>query len=765
MKNTMTPSLTTMPKISDIIASRKNAAQPPAAADPAEPLISYYTAANAPEPAGAATLTAFIEAIQSDENQKAVTRLRERLAAGDEDGYAKVKRTLAAVSISGKTTNGGRAKSHEQGRFIHSGYMQIDLDGKDNVGWTVDEMREILRAEPRVVAAFVSPSGDGVKGVARIPADVSTHLGSFIAVREFFAQHKLKVDEACKDPGRLCFVSWDPDAWIDLSRTAVFEPVAEGASEIDFDAAGAPSKGLVLKMRSTAFPEPPANGIHTWLMQAAWWCRIHDMTEAATAAKLQGYDGTLRRRLQPTEAVDAAAKVFSVARDNSWKIAADVEALINPPAGSTATEYSPDDVFYDGPAGRYLIRVGNTYHMQSKRSPVITGLTRYLAKEHDDAKELAAAVKATIAARELDGGIQWSGNIAGHQQGLTRDVDGKPILILSEAQQPTPASGPCDLITDLIAQAFEDPTAFQVFVSWLAGRYRAVRDHTHIPSPMLVMAGEVNSGKSLVAWIAAQCLGGRTANPYNAWAGGMLWNDDLVGAEMLLVDDCAGSTDMRARRCFGAAFKEAMYPHIVQLRKRHSSSVSVRPVWACIVCCNDTPEALQIIPPLDADMSDKVILLHVSPLRLPVDTSTPAGRATLQTMIRNELPAFVHQLETWVTPEELHDTRSGIKAWRDPDLLDSVDANSPARRVETLITAAIENRGIWHDLPRELTAIEIETRLTDPHSPVRDQARALFHWHGACGSALSRLAKMGRGLVTEGTFNSDAKIKRYFIEQ
>jgi hypothetical protein len=136
----------------------------------------------------------------------------------------------------------------------------------------------------------------------------------------------------------------------------------------------------------------------------------------------------------------------------------------------------------------------------------------------------------------------------------------------------------------------------------------------------------------------------------------------------------------------------------------------------------------------------------------------------LQAMIRAELPAFVRQLSEWETPEELHDTRSGIKAWRDPDLLDAVDANSPARRIEVLIEAAIENRGVWHDLPREYTATEIEMRLTDPHSPVRDMAKALLHWHGACGAALSRLARMERGLVTFGEFDYHTKTQRYQIK-
>jgi len=214
---------------------------------------------------------------------------------------------------------------------------------------------------------------------------------------------------------------------------------------------------------------------------------------------------------------------------------------------------------------------------------------------------------------------------------------------------------------------------------------------------------------------------------------------------------------------FGAAFKEAMYPHIVQLRKRHSSSISVRPVWACMVCCNDTPEALQIIPPLDADMADKVILLHCSAINLPVDTSSPEGRHELQKMLRAELSAFSAALLEWETPEDLRDTRSGVLAWRDPSLVSSVEENSPARLIERLLEMAVECHSIFPVTPCELTALEIEGRLTDISSPVRDRAKQMFSWHGACGSALARLAKKGGALVTVGTFDSHRKTQRYMI--
>jgi hypothetical protein len=186
-------------------------------------------------------------------------------------------------------------------------------------------------------------------------------------------------------------------------------------------------------------------------------------------------------------------------------------------------------------------------------------------------------------------------------------------------------------------------------------------------------------------------------------------------------------------------------------------------VWAVIVCCNDTPESLQIIPPLDNDLADKVALLHVIGVALPVDTSTPEGKLELQALIRSELPAFAQQLMDWQTPPELHDSRSGIKAWRDSALTDAVDAHSPARRLEDLLDTALTHMGLWGDLPRELTSADIQGRLEDSQSPVRDQARQLCTWHGAMGSALAKLARSGSEFVTVSENTVAGKPPRYWV--
>ena len=727
------------------------------------PQIDFYQSATASTATATTTLSSLIDAIRSDEFADKIARLRSTLAAGDDDGYAVAKKSLQAVSISG-TAEGRRAKAIEEGRFIHSGFLQLDFDAADNVGWTVEEIVEILRAEPRIVAAFVSPSGHGVKGIARIPVcqTKDEHVAAFAAARNHFRANNLTIDEACKDPVRLMFVSHDPGAWIDLSRSAMFEPVAAAEPELP---KATKKSSIKLKTGKTAFPEPPREGIHTWLMEAAWWCRFAEMGEADAVAKLQSYDGTLRRAYQPTEVIDAVRTVYSSDMPESgtnWRDAATVAAARRAP--STAQSFDPEDVFYDGPANKYLVRVGKSFMTYSKLSPVITGVSRHLSDDHDDAKELMQAVREAVKNRELDGGVQWHGSIAGHGQGLCKDTNDLPILIISEAKIPQPSTGDAPTISEIIGGAFADPVATTVFMSWLAGRYKSVRAHCHIPSPMLVLAGEINSGKSLLAWIVAQALGGRTANPYAAWSGGMLWNDDLVGSELLLVDDCIGSTDIRSRRNFGASFKESVYPHSVQLRKRNHSSISVRPVWCVMVCCNDTPESLQIIPPLDADLADKIALLHVIGVKLPVDTSTPEGKTKLQTLIRSELPAFAQQLIDWETPEELRDSRSGIIAWRDPELSESVDAHSPSKRLESLLEAALADYGIWHDLPRDMTASEIEARLVELNSPVREQARQLCGtWHGACGSALAKLARSNSQYVALSERPPVGKALRYFI--
>lgn len=94
----------------------------------------------------------------------------------------------------------------------HSGLLCADLDG---LGEQISAARSKLINSPYLWAMFTSPTGDGLKCVFRVPADKDTHLASFYAVKKHVSElTNVEVDESCKNVGRLCFLSHDPDVYL-----------------------------------------------------------------------------------------------------------------------------------------------------------------------------------------------------------------------------------------------------------------------------------------------------------------------------------------------------------------------------------------------------------------------------------------------------------------------------------------------------------------------------------------------------------------------
>src|SRR5204862_3950378 len=87
----------------------------------------------------------------------------------------------------------------------------------------VAETRAKLRESLHLFADFISPTGDGYKAVFRVRADANLHLASFLAVEAHICQLTgLPIDQKCKNVGRLCFLSYDPEAF--LNNAAVELP-------------------------------------------------------------------------------------------------------------------------------------------------------------------------------------------------------------------------------------------------------------------------------------------------------------------------------------------------------------------------------------------------------------------------------------------------------------------------------------------------------------------------------------------------------------
>ncbi len=148
-------------------------------------------------------LREILEGIQSGRWAGEIAKLR---AFGREaPGYDKKKARLPSFTLSA-ATNGGRKAAD---MIEHSGLIQVDVD---NVGKEeAPNLRDRLGEDGHILAAWISPSGDGVKAAFCVPADLAGHKANFEAAADHLREtFNVTIDPACSDVSRQCFVSHDP---------------------------------------------------------------------------------------------------------------------------------------------------------------------------------------------------------------------------------------------------------------------------------------------------------------------------------------------------------------------------------------------------------------------------------------------------------------------------------------------------------------------------------------------------------------------------
>ena len=192
--------------------------------------------------------------------RKAVEQIREFMAQGNDEQADEIKKSLPAVSLSGKVTEGERARAHKEERFQHSGYLQGDFDTKDFQPRSADEIKATLAADEHVQAVFLSAKC-GVKAIIGIPVceTQAEHTTAFFAAELYFREkYGLKLDSSTKDPVRLCYVSYDPEAYVNYSPATALPIAAQ-------EKPGGESKPLAVPPSSEYRDGDDANAKHAKL--------------------------------------------------------------------------------------------------------------------------------------------------------------------------------------------------------------------------------------------------------------------------------------------------------------------------------------------------------------------------------------------------------------------------------------------------------------------------------------------------------------------
>src|SRR6185503_20185531 len=211
--------------------------------------------------------------------------------------------------------------------------------------------------------------------------------------------------------------------------------------------------------------------------------------------------------------------------------------------------------------------------------------------------------------------VKYAGELAGWQPGV-RTICGNQVLISRGPSIPTPTRGPWPLVKRFIAELLGDEARY--FYSWMRAAFQSLQGGAPFaPGQLLAIAGPVGCGKSLLQKLITIMLGGRMAKPYQYLMGLTPFNGDLIGAEHLMLDDEVGKSDIKSRRHFGAMIKSTVANQQVSCHPKGARPFTTEPFWRISLSLNDEPESLMILPPLDSDIEDKVMLLRAQKASVP----------------------------------------------------------------------------------------------------------------------------------------------------
>jgi len=409
----------------------------------------------------------------------------------------------------------------------------------------------------------------------------------------------------------------------------------------------------------------------------------------------------------------------------------DSAAVIEPPVDEIpeAKPETQELVYYDG--GRFLLDNGKDFVPMDGRS-----IGKQLKMRGVD------EVDNVICRIQTECYVKYFGPIAGKRRGV---YESNGDLLLASSNPRIIASKPgafptiSEFIHKLLGGDEHAETQINSFLGWMKTSRLAMLEGKRRPGQALVLAGPVSSGKTqLIKLIITPSMGGREAKPYRYLLGKTGFNADLLGAEVLVIDDEAGSTRIESRRALGDGIKSSLFASSVRIEGKFKTGFDFAPLWRIVIAVNDQPESLMVLPPMSKDLADKIMILKCwKALELSDDEFEK-----WQASIAAELPAFLHHVERFEIKPENADGRCGVRCFTHPAVIDTVCELSPEHQLRALIDALEASGGIA--LPWEGTAAGLKALLCAHTAATRSDAeRLLGSWPAACGVYLARLTGKG----------------------
>lgn len=403
---------------------------------------------------------------------------------------------------------------------------------------------------------------------------------------------------------------------------------------------------------------------------------------------------------------------------------------------------SPILYFDDGhywlclPSGRFLCLRTNEARLHLRDAGLFAG--EPLEKERLNGLERA------LLTSMQDCAVDYAGPLAGHRRGPFLTSSGLRVLVTSEAAacvwQVPKSTKDFPRLRKFLSQLFGSEQLPYV-LAWLKYAGNSLRLGDFRPGQVLALAGPSGCGKSLFQCLITEFLGGRSARPYRYMVGLTAFNSELAAAEHLVIEDEHASTDIRARRHFGASLKDFTVNSEMSIHAKGREARALRTFKRVSLSVNHEPENLMILPPLDESLIDKIMLLRCWPATIGED------RLEVWSSLSSELPALRAHLYRWRVPRSMKEPRFGVVSYHNPELLSLLADISPETRLCNLIDQVLTTSDFCERVAdgKEVyigkwsgSAEALEVRLLS--SQFNFAVQKLLYFTSACGVYLARLA-------------------------
>lgn len=158
-------------------------------------------------------ISVVLDRIKKGKSKKQVEEIRNKVFLGED--YDKEKKALPFVVFAASKTKAVEVKKNGREPYLthrldesvieHSGFFPLDFDDVDPV-----QKIEQLKKDPYIYAAWLGPSGTGVKALVKCPASIEHHDLYYNA----FLDRYPELDPTSRNISRGTFESYDPDLYV-----------------------------------------------------------------------------------------------------------------------------------------------------------------------------------------------------------------------------------------------------------------------------------------------------------------------------------------------------------------------------------------------------------------------------------------------------------------------------------------------------------------------------------------------------------------------